>query len=77
MNWPMLAAVAAILAPGCGFVAWVVRVIVRDEMRPVREQMAKRDEDIAVLKVAVFNHLSHGTEPVEAHIREVLGYGQR
>lgn len=49
---------------------WTTRHIVRDEMAPLRE-------DIEVLRLAVFNHLSHGDQPDEAALRKGLGYDPR
>jgi len=70
-NWgqlvPALVAVAAAVA---GFMVWAARNLIREELAPLRQ-------DIEVLRIAVFNHLTHGGEPVEAHIREVLGYDER
>jgi hypothetical protein len=70
MNWQMITALAAASTALGGLLVWVLRNIVRGELEPVRQ-------DIAVLRTAVFNHLSHGEEPDERHIREGLGYGPR
>jgi hypothetical protein len=70
MNWTMVTAVVTALGAASGGLAWAARSLIREELAPVRQ-------DIEVLRVAVFNHLTHGDEPVEAHIREVLGYGER
>lgn len=70
MNWAMVTAVVTALAGASGLLAWMARSLIREELAPVRQ-------DIEVLRVAVFNHLRHGDEPVEGHIREVLGYGER
>ncbi|MGH3185080.1 MAG: hypothetical protein ACRDOE_24680 [Streptosporangiaceae bacterium] len=68
-------AIVAALGALSGLYAWVTRAIVRAELEPVRENLARKAEDIAVLKAAVFNHLAHGNQPAEDQIREDLGYG--
>ncbi len=70
MNWQMVTALVALAVACSALFVWAVRNMIRDELRPVMH-------DIEVLRTAVFNHLAHGQEPVEAHIREVLGYGPR
>jgi len=61
------AAVAGLAAGGC---LWALRHIVRDELLPLRQ-------DIEVLRMAVFNHLTHGEAAQEDAIRRRLGYGPR
>jgi hypothetical protein len=70
MNWQMITALAAAATALGGFLLWALRNIVRAELEPVRQ-------DITVLRVAVFNHLSHDQQPDELVIREGLGYGHR
>lgn len=70
MNWQMITALAAAATALGGFLLWALRTVVRSELEPVRQ-------DITVLRVAVFNHLSHDQQPDEAAIREGLGYGRR
>ncbi len=71
--------VAAVAVSGAvaALYLWATRQVIREELQPVRSHLARQGEDIAVLRTAVFNHLAHGDQPVEAHIREVLGYGRR
>jgi hypothetical protein len=70
MNWQMITALAAGATAVGGFLLWALRNVVRGELEPVKQ-------DITVLRVAVFNHLSHDEQPDEAAIREGLGYGGR
>jgi len=70
MNWQMITALAAGATAIGGFLLWALRNVVRSELEPVRQ-------DITVLRVAVFNHLSHDERPDESAIREGLGYGRR
>lgn len=49
---------------------WADHGLQRHRIEPLRQ-------DIEVLRVAVFNHVRHGGDPCEDHIREVLGYGDR
>ncbi|MGH9414580.1 MAG: hypothetical protein ACRD0Y_12695 [Terriglobales bacterium] len=67
MNWQALLAVATATVVLGTFVQWSVRAIIRQELEPVRR-------DIAVLRTAVFNHLRHGEPFTEQAIRERLGY---
>lgn len=71
-------AIVAALGALSGLYAWVTRAIVRAELEPVRENLARKAQDIAVLKAAVFNHLAHTNlpikAPIEREIREELGY---
>lgn len=50
--------------------AWTTRRIVREELQPLRN-------DVEVLRLAVFNHLSHGERPTEAELRGRLGLPPR
>lgn len=70
MNPSWLIALAAAGTCAGSAVLWSMRQLVRQEVQPLRQ-------DIEVLRVAVFNHLRHGGDPVEEHIREVLGYDPR
>ncbi|HVA64309.1 MAG TPA: hypothetical protein VNF74_11340 [Terriglobales bacterium] len=66
----MVIAVAAVGTAAAALYLWATRHIVRDELEPLRQ-------DIEVLRVAVFNHLTHGETPDEDMIRRGLGYGAR
>ncbi len=68
---PQLVTAAVAVAGGlCAVFLWATRHIVRDELEPLRQ-------DIEVLRVAAFNHLTHGEMPDEGLIRRGLGYGAR
>lgn len=62
-----LVALATFLGTIC---LWVLRMVIRDELEPVRQ-------DIETLKVATFNHLTHGDKPDEAEIRARLGFDRK
>lgn len=70
-------AVVAALGAATGIYTWATRAIVRSELEPIRRDLGRKGEDIAVLKVAVFNHWRHGRRPTEARVRKELGYEPR
>lgn len=71
-------AVIALATSICTVYLWVTRQIIRSEIaRAMQHEMKSVKQDVEVLRTAVFNHLSHDDTPVEANIREVLGYGSR
>lgn len=67
--WLMLGGMAAVLSTLGGAGLFVLRLVIRAELAPIREQ-------VEVLRTAVFNHLSHDEKPNEAEIRRTLGYGR-
>lgn len=77
--WQDLAGVVAVMAGLCTLYLWVTRRVIREELQRFSEKEIERvQEDVEVLRVAVFNHVSHDEQlPSEDSIREVLGYGQR
>lgn len=77
MNPTWLTALASLLGVLVAGYLWTTRHIVRDELEPMRNDIARQGEDIAVLRTSVFNHLSHGEIAEEQAIRERLGYGPR
>ncbi|MGH9475449.1 MAG: hypothetical protein ACRD1C_03850 [Terriglobales bacterium] len=66
----MISALVLMVGTLGAFTHWAVRTIVRQEMEPLQQ-------DITVLRAAVFNHLMHDQKPEERDIREKLGYGER
>lgn len=68
--WLMLGGMAAVLSALGAAGLFVLRLVIRAELAPVKE-------DVQVLKIAAFNHLSHGERPNEAAIREKLGMKRR
>ena len=68
--WQILSGIAIVLTALGGFGLWVLRLVIRQELEPVKE-------DVHVLKVAAFNHLTHGETPDENAIRIRLGYSAR
>lgn len=71
-------AIVAVLTAICALYVWATRLVVGKEIhRAMREEVAPYQQDVEVLRVAVFNHVSHGQKPSESNIREVLGYGPR
>lgn len=77
--WQDMAGVVAVMTAFATLLLWVGRRVVREELQTFSEkEIDPLQEDVEVLRVAVFNHVSHGEDlPSEDHIREVLGYGNR
>lgn len=70
MSWIIM--IACLLAL-CLFWLALDHIDLRAQARDTKDAQ----QDIEVLRVAVFNHLRHGGDPCEEHIREVLGFGER
>ena len=78
MNPQLITATVAVAGAICTAYLWVTRKVIREEIaRAMRDEVRPLRQDVEVLRVAVFNHLSHDQQPVETHIREVLGLGPR
>ena len=69
-----LGGIAILLSACCTGCLWVGRRIVREELD---SKLTPLRQDIEALRMATFNHLSHGEKPDEPQIRKLLGYGER
>jgi len=73
-----LAGMAILLSACCTGCLWVGRRIVREELEDkLNSALSPIRQDIEALRMATFNHLSHGEKPDESQIRKALGYGER
>lgn len=80
--WQSVTGIVTLAGAFCTLYLWVTKRVIREELQRFMDAfMADKYEplrqDIEVLRIATFNHLSHGQTPSEPDIRRTLGFPER